>query len=122
MLRNINAVLFDLDGSLVDSMWIWKDIDREYLGRFNIPLPEDLQSSIEGMSFSETAVYFKEHFPIPDSIEQMKSDWTQMARDKYLHEVPLKNGADLGLPPVTNVPLSRGFFNPLEYPATLPVS
>ena len=46
------------------------------------------------MSFSETAVYFKEHFPIPDSIEQMKSDWTQMARDKYLHEVPLKNGAD----------------------------
>ncbi len=94
MLRNINAVLFDLDGSLVDSMWIWKDIDREYLGRFNIPLPEDLQSSIEGMSFSETAVYFKEHFPIPDSIEQMKSDWTQMARDKYLHEVPLKNGAD----------------------------
>ena len=94
MLKNINAVLFDLDGSLVDSMWIWKDIDREYLGRFNIPLPEDLQSSIEGMSFSETAVYFKEHFPIPDSIEQMKSDWTQMARDKYLHEVPLKNGAD----------------------------
>lgn len=92
MLKNINAVLFDLDGSLVDSMWIWKDIDREYLGRFNIPLPEDLQSSIEGMSFSETAVYFKEHFPIPDSIEQMKSDWTQMARDKYLHEVPLKNG------------------------------
>ena len=71
MLKNINAVLFDLDGSLVDSMWIWKDIDREYLGRFNIPLPEDLQSSIEGMSFSETAVYFKEHFPIPDSIEQM---------------------------------------------------
>ena len=78
----------------MDSMWIWKDIDREYLGRFNIPLPEDLQSSIEGMSFSETAVYFKEHFPIPDSIEQMKSDWTQMARDKYLREVPLKNGAD----------------------------
>ena len=71
MLKNINAVLFDLDGSLVDSMWIWKDIDREYLGRFNIPLPEDLQSSIEGMSFSETAVYFKEHFPIPDSTEQI---------------------------------------------------
>ena len=56
MLQNIDAVLFDLDGSLVDSMWIWKDIDREYLGKFGIPLPEDLQSNIEGMSFSETAV------------------------------------------------------------------
>lgn len=94
MLQNVDAVLFDLDGSLVDSMWIWKDIDIAYLGKFGIPLPEDLQSQIEGMSFSETAVYFKEHFQIPDSIEQMKSDWTKMAWDKYLHEVPLKAGAD----------------------------
>lgn len=92
MLENIKAVIFDLDGSLVDSMWMWRDIDSEYLGRFGIPLPDDLQRKIEGMSFSETAVYFKEHFPIPDSIEQMKEDWNRMAWDKYLHEVPLKEG------------------------------
>lgn len=34
MMDGIEAVIFDLDGSLVDSMWIWKDIDIEYLGRF----------------------------------------------------------------------------------------
>jgi len=89
---NFNAVIFDLDGSLVDSMWIWKDIDIEYLGRFGITLPEDLQSQIEGMSFSETAVYFKERFQIPDTLEQMKMDWNQMAWDKYANEVPLKKG------------------------------
>lgn len=92
MLRNIKAVIFDLDGSLVDSMWMWRAIDIEYLGRFGIPLPEDLQSRIEGMSFSETATYFKEHFPIPDSIEQIKEDWNRMAWDKYANEVPLKPG------------------------------
>lgn len=92
MLRNIKAVIFDLDGSLVDSMWMWRAIDIEYLGRFGIPLPEDLQSRIEGMSFSETAAYFKEHFPIPDSIEQIKEDWNRMAWDKYANEVPLKPG------------------------------
>ena len=92
MLRNIKAVIFDLDGSLVDSMWMWRAIDIEYLGRFGIPLPEDLQSRIEGMSFSETASYFKEHFPIPDSIEQIKEDWNRMAWDKYANEVPLKPG------------------------------
>lgn len=92
MLNDIKAVIFDLDGSLVDSMWIWRDIDIEYLGKFGIPLPENLQHEIEGMSFSETAVYFKEHFNIPDSIEQMKEDWNRMAWDKYLHEVPLKEG------------------------------
>lgn len=86
----IEAVIFDLDGSLVDSMWMWKDIDIEYLGRFGIPLPEDLQSNIEGMSLTETAVYFKEHFGIPDSIEQMKADWNHMAENKYRYEVTFK--------------------------------
>lgn len=92
MLDDIKAVIFDLDGSLVDSMWIWKDIDIAYLGRFGIPLPDDLQRQIEGMSFSETARYFKEHFSIPDSIEQMKEDWNRMAWDKYMKEVSLKEG------------------------------
>lgn len=92
MLENKKAVIFDLDGSLVDSMWMWREIDIEYLGRFGIALPEDLQSNIEGMSFSETALYFKTHFDIPDSIEQMKSDWNRMAWDKYTYEVPLKPG------------------------------
>ena len=92
MLKEIDAVIFDLDGSLVDSMWMWHEIDIEYLGRFGVELPDDLQSKIEGMSFGETAVYFKEHFPIPDSIEKIKQDWNEMAWDKYIHEVPLKDG------------------------------
>lgn len=92
MLQDIDAVIFDMDGSLVDSMWLWKAIDVEYLGRYGIPLPENLQSEIEGMSFSETAVYFKEHFAIPDSLEEIKAAWNEMAWDKYMHEVPLKPG------------------------------
>ena len=92
MLRDIDAVIFDMDGSLVDSMWMWRAIDIAYLGKFGISLPENLQSEIEGMSFGETAVYFKEHFPIPDSLEEIKADCNRMAWDKYMYEVPLKQG------------------------------
>lgn len=88
----IEAVIFDLDGSLVDSMWVWKSIDVEYLGKFGIPLPEDLQACIEGKSFSETAAYFKERFRIPDGLDMIKADWNRMAWDKYTYEVPLKDG------------------------------
>ncbi len=88
----IEAVIFDLDGSMVDSMWIWRSIDIEYLGKFGIPLPENLQACIEGMSFSETAAYFKERFSLPDDLETIKEDWNRMAWDKYANEVPVKEG------------------------------
>ncbi len=91
-IKELEAVIFDLDGSLVDSMWMWKKIDMEYLERFGISLPENLQQEIEGMSFVETAGYFKEHFQIPDSIEEIGETWNRMAWDKYMYEVPLKPG------------------------------
>ena len=93
MLQNKKAMIFDLDGTLVDSMWMWKAIDIEYLGRFGIDLPPTLQKDIEGMSFSETAVYFKETFQIPDSLDEIKADWNQMAYEKYTKEVDFKEGA-----------------------------
>ena len=92
MLENIDAVLFDLDGSLVDSMWIWKDIDTAYLAGFGIPVPEGLQEDIGGMSFTEGAQYFKDRFGIPDPVEKIKDDWNRMAWDKYAYEVPVKDG------------------------------
>lgn len=92
MLQDIDAVIFDMDGSLVDSMWMWRAIDIEYLGRYGIPLPKDLQAKIEGMSFQETACYFKENFAIPDSMEEIMAEWNRMAWDKYMYEVPLKKG------------------------------
>ena len=91
-LKNKKAVLFDLDGTLVDSMWMWKQIDIEYLGRFGYTCPPKLQKEIEGMSFSETAVYFKETFQIPDSLDEIKQAWIDMSIEKYRREVPLKKG------------------------------
>ncbi len=92
MFTGIKAVLFDLDGTLVSSMHIWKDIDIEFLGRFGYTIPEDLQSCIEGMSFYETAAYFKNRFQLPIEIDEIMDAWNQMAFDKYSNEVELKTG------------------------------
>jgi len=91
-MREIRGVLFDLDGTLVDSMWMWDDIDIAFLARFGLPVPENLHEQIEGMSFTETAVYFREQFSLPMSIEEIKEEWNGMARNQYLYEVPLKPG------------------------------
>ena len=93
ILNDKKAVIFDLDGTLVDSMWMWKSIDIEFLGRYGYECPDDLQKVIEGMSFSETAAYFKERFRLPLSLEEIKAIWRDMSIDKYRHQVPLKKGA-----------------------------
>lgn len=93
MLNDKEAVFFDLDGTLADSMWVWKQIDIEYLRIFDLKVPAYLHEQIEGMSFTQTAAYFKQNFELPVSIEQIKQTWNQMAYEKYMNEVPLKRGA-----------------------------
>ena len=97
MLTDIDALLFDLDGTLVDSMWIWRDIDINYLKKHNITLTEKLGQQIgqqiEGMSFTETAGFFKEKFALSDDVETIKREWNEMAWQRYTTEVPMKPGA-----------------------------
>ncbi len=88
------AFLFDLDGPLVDSMWMWGAIDVEYLGKFGLTCPPDLQKAIEGMSFSETAAYFKKRFALEASLEEIKADWISMSIEKYRSQVPPKPGTE----------------------------
>lgn len=93
MLENKKAVIFDLDGTLIDSMWVWTEVDHQYLERFGIEVPKDLHVAIEGMSFVEGAHYFRERFGIQDTIEDICSEWKRMAYQLYVEKVPMKPGA-----------------------------
>nr|MBK5237184.1 HAD family phosphatase [Clostridium sp.] len=53
MLTNIKAAIFDLDGTLVDSMWVWGKIDEDYFKIRNMDLPKNLKTQIEHLSFNE---------------------------------------------------------------------
>ncbi|MFR0048046.1 MAG: HAD family hydrolase [Clostridium butyricum] len=92
MLENIKGAIFDLDGTLVDSMWVWSKIDIDYLESKGHALPENLNSEICHLSFTQTAHYFKERFSLSDSIDTILKDWNNMAYNHYSENVKLKDG------------------------------
>lgn len=94
ILKKKKAVIFDLDGTLVDSMGMWHEIDVAFLGERGIPLPPTLQKDIEGMGFSEVALYFQKTFSLPMTIAEIEAVWHRMSYRKYRYELPLKPGAE----------------------------
>ena len=90
--EKFDAVIFDLDGTLVDSMWVWNKIDEVFLANHQIEKPNDMNKDLEGKSFTETAIYFKERFNLDMSVEEIKTCWNEMAWEFYTHKVPLKRG------------------------------
>ncbi|GFP73975.1 HAD family hydrolase [Clostridium fungisolvens] len=93
MFKDIKAAIFDLDGTLIDSMWIWEKIDTDYLINKGYAKPENLKDEIGHLSFEQTAIYFKNKFNIQDTVEEIMNDWHSMAVAHYTTDVKLKPGA-----------------------------
>ncbi len=90
----MKAVIFDLDGTLIDSMGVWLDVDKDFLGKRGIDVPKDLFDSVpQGNSYSGLAQYFKERFNLPETIEEIMQEWTDRVYELYKTEICLKPGA-----------------------------
>ena len=89
----IEAVIFDLDGTLIDSMGIWTDVDIEFLNRRNIKVPQNIFADLEvGNSFIEIADFFKKKFSLKESIQEIMDEWTKMVEWHYNNDIKLKAG------------------------------
>ena len=89
-----SAALFDMDGTILDSMGVWADVDRHFFEKRGIPVPEDYAHSISGLSFRQTAVYTKERFHLPESVDEILDEWNEMCEKEYVNNVPLKKDAE----------------------------
>lgn len=87
------AALFDMDGTLLDSMGVWAQVDDDFFALRNIPVPADYGPSLAGKSFVQSAEYTKQRFQLPESIEEIVAEWNALCQVQYEQHVPLKSGA-----------------------------
>lgn len=91
MLNTFDAAIFDMDGTILDSLGIWEKIDYDFLEKKRgIKVPEDYVHAIAAMSYGEIARYTKERFNLPDTPEQLMQEWTDMATHEYANNIKLK--------------------------------
>ena len=89
----MKAYIFDLDGTLLNSMGVWEQIDVDFLSKRGFDVPEDYINAICSRSFPEAARYTIERFNMPDSVDDLLNEWNAMAEYAYGHTVPLKPNA-----------------------------
>jgi len=90
---NFKAAIFDLDGTLFDSMWVWKQIDLDFLAKRGIAVPPDYMLAVAHLGAYQTAVYTAERFGFKERPEELIAEWTEMAIGFYKDKVGLKHGA-----------------------------
>lgn len=89
----IKSAIFDLDGTLLDTMRAWRNLGETYLEQKGVVYEKGLKQVLEKMTLEESAEYFREKYKISDSAEKIVSDINGIIRDFYYYDAKLKEGA-----------------------------
>ena len=82
--------IFDMDGTLIDSMKFWKNLASEYLSSKGITqVSEEILQKIKPMTMSESAALFQEVFGLSGDVE---AEMNAVMDEHYRNDIPLKNG------------------------------
>lgn len=90
---NKGFAVFDMDGTLIDSMRYWKELGREYLTSKGVTRDlTDILERIKPMTMTESAALFRQEFGLPGTPREIADEMNRMIEDHYRSDIPLKEG------------------------------
>ena len=87
------ALIFDVDGTLLDSMTVWNQADTVFLNSRGFEVTPDYTDYVKSVRIEDAAVYTRDRYNLPDTPEQIMAEWKAFVNRAYAEEVPLKEGA-----------------------------
>lgn len=100
----IKGAIFDLDGTLLDSMHIWDTIAEDYLKSHGITPNSDIREAVKSMSIQQVCEHFCNVYGLPLTNGEIAKGVNGMIEDFYFNHVVLKDG----VPEMLNKLQSRG--------------
>ena len=88
----LKGAIFDFDGTLFDSMFIWNTAGETYLRSIGIEPREDLRKVLKTMSLLQSATYIREKYAVELTLEEIMDGINRTVEDFYFHTVQPKEG------------------------------
>lgn len=83
-MQNFKGAIFDMDGTLLDSMPVWKRLTQRYLAQFNVHITDADYAVCEGFSQPQVAEYFLKRYPnLPLTRQQMLDGMDELITSRY---------------------------------------
>lgn len=82
-------LLFDLDGTLIDSNGVWLEVDKAFLARHGYEYSQEYHDGVAHSILQNCAIFTKDFFGMEESCEEIIAEWMELAENAYDH-VPLK--------------------------------
>ncbi|MCI8477247.1 MAG: HAD-IA family hydrolase [Oscillospiraceae bacterium] len=83
-------LFFDLDGTLVDSNWVWVQVDTEFLDRRGLEVTEAYTEFVSHSIFPVAAQFTKDYYKLPESTQEIMEEWMTAAQEAYTCHIPVK--------------------------------
>ena len=115
IISDYDALILDLDGTILDSMDLWNEVDRIFLSERGIELTPDYTEYVKSVRIEQAASYTASRYGLKESPEQIIGIWNAMVSDAYRKEIPLKKGAAEYLLKASSLGMKLGFATALSF-------
>lgn len=90
----MKAIAFDFDGTLIDSMGMWRNLGRNFVESRGREYTQFIHDNITTMSLNQSSAFFKRELDLPESAEEIFREMGDILLDGYGKTLPLKEGAE----------------------------
>ena len=90
----MKGIIFDLDGTLIDSMTMYRSLSKNYLRKFDIELDEDVAHKLTVMDLATSINYLIDYYDLKKDPIEVYNDYQEMIIDFYSNRVEFKEAAE----------------------------